>query len=73
MIWDVDVTTGTQQRIVSWRGTGSDTANQFAPKIFTLSQGVHQLILRGREGGTEIDRISLIKAPAPPTNLAIRP
>jgi hypothetical protein len=73
MIWDVAATTGAQQRLVSWRGTGTDSSNQFSPKIFNLTQGIHQLILRGRESGAQINRISLVKIPSPPTNLVLQP
>jgi hypothetical protein len=70
-IWDVSVTQGSQQRLVSWRGTGSDTSNQFAPKVFTLSAGLHQVIVRGREGGAELVRMSLVKVPSPPSGLVL--
>ena len=49
MIWDIPITSGFEERLVSWRGNGTDTASQFVPKVFTLSAGLHQLIVRGRE------------------------
>ena len=45
MAWDIfPFTSGFQNDIVSWRGTGSDTNNQFNPKIFALTAGAHQII-----------------------------
>jgi hypothetical protein len=63
MIWDVPVTKGFQERTVSWRGNGSATADQFVPKVFTLSAGQHTLIIRGREANCRIDRISIAPVP----------
>lgn len=65
MIWDIPLTTGLEFRTVTWRGTGGN------PKIFTLSPGVHQLIILGREAGAVLGRIQImasIRRPAPPTN-----
>jgi hypothetical protein len=59
MIWDVPITTTPTQTTVSWRGTGTDTNDQFSPKIFTLSQGTHQLIVRGREANTQLGNITI--------------
>jgi len=69
MIWDVPVTSGLEQRTVSWRGNGTDVTSQFDPKVFTLTKGSHQLIIRGREAGTKIQQIIISKMPAPPSNL----
>jgi hypothetical protein len=49
MIWDIDVTTGFEERTVSWRGKGDPTGDEFLPKRFTLSAGDHKLVLVGRE------------------------
>ncbi len=49
MIWDVNVTKGFEERIVSWRGNGDSGSDEFAPKRFTLTAGEHQLIIVGRE------------------------
>jgi len=59
MIWDVPVTSALTSQMVAWRGTGTDTSDQFSPKIFTLSQGTHQLIIRGREPNTQLGRITI--------------
>jgi len=66
-IWDISpFTVGVAERTVSWRGTGTYNNNQYNPKIFSLSQGEHTLIIRGREGGVYVDNISIISyVPAP--------
>ena len=74
MAWDVfPLTTGFQNELVSWRGTGSDTNNQFIPKIFSLTAGAHQIIFAGREAGTQLESFSLLELPATPQNLRILP
>jgi hypothetical protein len=67
MIWDIPVTTGLTSRTVSWRGngTGDPALAQFSPKVFTLSAGTHQLIIRGRAANTTLGTISI--AATPPT------
>ncbi|MBW2990902.1 right-handed parallel beta-helix repeat-containing protein [Candidatus Woesearchaeota archaeon] len=57
MICDMDLTSGFEERTISWRGDGTFDNNEFVPKVFTLSAGEHELILRGREGQTQIDKI----------------
>ena len=59
MICDVPVVSGFATQLVSWRGTGTDTNNQFAPKVFNLSSGNHELIVRGREGGLQLANINI--------------
>jgi hypothetical protein len=49
MIWDMEVTKGFEERIVSWRGNGDSSSDEYAPKIFRLSAGEHKLIVVGRE------------------------
>ena len=49
MIWDIDVTNGFEERIVSWRGKGDVDSDEFKPKVFKLSAGTHKLFLVGRE------------------------
>jgi sulfur relay (sulfurtransferase) complex TusBCD TusD component (DsrE family) len=70
MIWDIPVTSGLAERAVSWRGSGTPTSNEFAPKVFTLTAGSHQLIVRGREANAQLGTITLKPYPAsnpPPT------
>ncbi len=66
MIWDPPVTSGFSSLAVSWRGTGTDTSNQFAPKVFNLSAGTHQLIVRGREAGMQLASFTLMPYVVPP-------
>jgi hypothetical protein len=55
MIWDIPLTVGFERRTVSWRGGGGTGV----PQVFTLTAGVHKLILRGREPGVRVDRIEI--------------
>ena len=73
MIWDIPVTMGFERRVVSWRGNGTFNNNQFVPKIFTLSQGIHQLIIRGSEANVKLERINIVSLPSAPGNLRILP
>jgi Bacterial Ig domain/Protein of unknown function (DUF1565) len=76
MVWDVPVTSGLADQTVSWRGNGVVDTNspsgmtaQFAPKIFNLSTGVHQLIICGREGNVQLGTITIaaVNTATPPT------
>lgn len=58
-IWDIEVTTGFQKRVVSWRGSGTDSSDEFAPKRFKLTPGAHKLIVVGREPGAQLKSLSL--------------
>jgi uncharacterized cupredoxin-like copper-binding protein len=51
MIWDIDVTSGFEERTVSWRGNGTAESDEIVPKRFNLSAGAHKLIIVGREPG----------------------
>jgi len=68
-IWDIPITSGFEQRIVSWRGNGTDVNNQYVPAVFTLSAGVHQLIIRGREMNVQLQSVAILDYVTPPTNL----
>ncbi len=68
-IWDIPVTSGFESRTVAWRGTGTDVISQFDPKIFSLSTGTHQLIIRGREANVQFSQVSVVKMPGPPSSL----
>lgn len=65
MIWDITPTQGFQERTASWRGNGTPDVNEFTPKVFTLSAGRHELLIRGRERNVRLDRISLEQLPTP--------
>jgi len=76
MIWDVaPITSGFESRTVSWRGNGTDVANQFIPKVFSLTAGSHSLVIIGREANVELENMQIQSAPAaaplPPTNLQV--
>ena len=73
MIWDIPITSGFEQRIVSWRGDGTDVSNQFVPKVFTLSAGVHQLIIRGRETNTQLQSLAILYYLPPPWGMRAGP
>ena len=61
MVWDVYVSPTLGSQTVAWRGNGtSDPANsQYRPKVFYLTQGAHQLIIRGREANTSLGQITI--------------
>ena len=66
MIWDIYPYTpgsGFYPRTVSWRGGGSDVANQFIPKVFPLTAGTHRLVIRGREAATFLQSIAITPYP----------
>jgi hypothetical protein len=74
MVWDVALTSGFEERLVSWRGNGSTTANQFVPWIFNLATGSHQLIFYGREANTQLSDFAILPAPpTPPPPIIIGP
>lgn len=58
---------------VSWRGSGTPTANQYDPKTWSLNAGSATFTFRGREAGTGLDKVRLVSTstvsiPAPDTN-----
>ena len=57
----------------SWRGTGTDTNNQYIPKIFSLATGSHQVIFAGREANTQLQGFSILQLPTAPQNLRVLP
>jgi hypothetical protein len=79
MIWDVPGDAYYQERLASWRGSGTRQENEFVPVVFYLSEGDHELIIRGSSWGMRIDRIrivpheSTLSPPGPPMDLRIRP
>ena len=68
MIWDIELTTGFEKRLVSWRGEGDANTDQFTPKIFKLEPGMHTLVIVGREPGTLLKSLTIF--PAPPEKAA---
>jgi hypothetical protein len=49
MIWDLEATSGFEERISNWRGSGEAGNDEFNPKTFKLKAGEHKLIIGGRE------------------------
>jgi hypothetical protein len=58
MIWDIDMTSGFEERTVSWRGNGTPESDEIVPKRFKLTAGAHKLIIVGREPA-ELKRITV--------------
>jgi len=71
MICDLPLTTGFEQRIVSWRGNGTFDNDQFIPKVFTLAPGAHQLIVVGREANVQLQSVSILQLPTTPRNVHV--
>ncbi len=55
MVWSVPVSANPTNRMVTYAGNTS-------PQVWNLTAGVHQLVLRGREAGMQIQRFSLVAA-----------
>lgn len=71
MIWDVPVSMGFTNQVAAWRGSGTETNDQFAPEVFNLSVGLHNLYIVGREGNTELGTVTISPYIAPPPNLRV--
>jgi hypothetical protein len=52
MLWSFPLTTGFVNKTVSWPGLSA--------KVFTLSEGVHQLVIRGKDANTQLKSITLV-------------
>lgn len=65
-IFDIPLTSGIEERIVSWRGSGEPGTPEFAPKLWHLEAGTHTLYVIGREPRVGIDSL-VISATAAPT------
>ncbi|HEX7860389.1 MAG TPA: putative Ig domain-containing protein [Verrucomicrobiae bacterium] len=71
MIWDIPLTIGFERRLVSWRGIGTVSSNEYSPKRFYLAAGNHKLIVRGREPNVKLGEIQIVAPPSPPTGLRL--
>ena len=71
MIWDVAVTSGFEPRVVSWRGNGDASTPQFSQKVFNLSAGAHELVVRGSDANTQLQRLAILQLPSPPSGLHV--
>ena len=63
MIWDIPLTTGFEERTVSWRERAAPDGNTSTPKVFSITLGEHNLIVRGREANTLLDKVEVLKVP----------
>jgi hypothetical protein len=70
MTWDIPATSGFTSQFVTWRSGGTQ-AGPSGYKIFNLTSGSHQLIIRGNGGNAQLQRLSLLPLPAAPTGLRI--
>jgi len=70
MIWDFANTAAFTSLPVTWRLTGGVN-----PQVWSLSAGVHRLLVRGREAGVSISNITIspsgLPKPLPPPNFRI--
>jgi hypothetical protein len=71
MIWDIPTTSNFEQRVISWRGNGSEANNQYVPKVFALTQGVHRVIIRCREADVQLKSFVILQFPPAPLNLRV--
>jgi hypothetical protein len=62
MVWDTPVSSGFQTRKITWRATGGVT-----PKAWSLSAGVHRLVLRGREANFRMGQITISRSTTAPS------
>lgn len=60
MVWDIEPTQGYEERLASWRGSGSFDNNEFSPKVFRLDTGEHELLITAREANVRIDKVALV-------------
>jgi len=58
MIWNLAVSSALTNEVVSWQGI-----SDFVPKVFFLSAGNHQVIVRGREANVQLGAITFMPAP----------
>ena len=73
MIWDIPVTTGFENRLVSWGGDGAGAPGVPHLKYFHLGAGLHELVVRGREAGVKLRTIYVVPRPSPVSNVVIEP
>ena len=65
-LWDITPTQGFETHPVSFRGSSPLTDVDHTPQVFTLSAGVHQLFLLGREDETQVQTFTFVAESAPP-------
>lgn len=69
MIWDVPLTVGFTNQLVSWHTEAASGPSFLRRKVFNLARGEHQLIIRGGWGRVQLARITILALPPPPTGL----
>lgn len=72
MIWDIPLSLEFTNRTVTWRSDGTPTDNGCCPKVFNLTSGSHQLIIRGGVAGARLDRFSIVPFTRPPAPIKLR-
>ncbi len=70
-VWQIPVTNNFEERLANWQGAGTWDNPQFVPKRFRLVAGDHTLIILGREPGTQLDRVRILKLPVSPQGVRI--
>lgn len=69
-IWEFPAKTRFTEHLVSLRGNTPPSS-----QAYTLSEGTHQLIIRGSGANAQLDRLAIVRVPesppAPPANLRI--
>jgi hypothetical protein len=63
MIWDIPLTDGFEERFVSGRGGRASAKEEISPRFFDFARGTHQLIIRGRDAGTQLMRVAIVRVP----------
>lgn len=72
MIWDIPASQDFTNRTVTWRGDGTTTNTLPRRKVFNISPGPHQIIIRGGDAAdARLDRFSVARIPAPPGSLRV--
>ena len=67
--WHIPLTSGFEQRTGATRGTTYCRCPRLCADVFHLAAGPHTLILRGREPGVKLDRLTITRATTPPSNI----
>jgi cellulose 1,4-beta-cellobiosidase len=76
-IWDViPDTSGFENRGVGWRGNGTFNAPQFPTNTWSVTAGIHEFVIRGREANAQWKDLTVnftpsVTVPGPPTALTV--
>ena len=69
MVWSLPVTAGFEERFIIWRNDELGFSDRPACKVFPLTQGEHQLIIRGKGANTQLSHLVIFKLSSPPRGL----